>query len=297
MTSDAKIGLLLGLLFIFVIAFLINGFPSFKTDKNNNELTTNMISSRNYPIAAKQRQVSREVIPSSLPVQPQPAPAPVSASDEVRFSMPLPPGPWRTDNITGPGTVTAESTPSVFVPAPAPAPVESAAQSIVEKSSPHKQIRPRVYVVSDGDSLALIAKKVYGAAEGNRNANIDRIFHANKNTLSSPDEIYVGQKLVIPALTDPTPGEEKTGKTFPAKMFDKIKSIGSRHLSGGDATDKKSDNKTSRYVVREGDTLWLIASQKLGNGSRYTEIAALNSDVIEDEDALEVGTTLKLPAK
>ena len=30
MTSDAKIGLLLGLVFIFVIAFVINGLPSLR---------------------------------------------------------------------------------------------------------------------------------------------------------------------------------------------------------------------------------------------------------------------------
>ena len=30
MTSDAKIGLLLGLIFIFVIAFVINGLPSLR---------------------------------------------------------------------------------------------------------------------------------------------------------------------------------------------------------------------------------------------------------------------------
>lgn len=294
MTSDAKIGLLLGLLFIFVIAFLINGFPSFKTDKNNNELTTNMISSRNYPIAAKQRQVSREVIPPSRPMQPQPIPAEVSpaAADEVRFLIPLPAGPGPAETTGSLPVVTAETAPA----SPAPAPAEST----TEKPGPPKQTKPRVYVVSDGDSLALIAKKVYGAAEGNKKASIDHIFHANKSTLSSPDEIYVGQKLVIPALTDTAAAEEKTGKTFPAKMFEKIKSIGTRHLSSGaqdSKSDNKSDNKYGRYVVREGDTLWLIAAQKLGNGSRYTEIATLNADVIEDEDALEVGTSLKLPAK
>ena len=44
MTSDAKIGLLLGLVFIFIIAFIINGLPSFKSEVDNNELTTTMVS-------------------------------------------------------------------------------------------------------------------------------------------------------------------------------------------------------------------------------------------------------------
>ena len=37
MTSDAKIGLLLGLVFIFIIAFVINGLPRFRNATDSNE--------------------------------------------------------------------------------------------------------------------------------------------------------------------------------------------------------------------------------------------------------------------
>ena len=59
MASDAKIGLLLGLVFIFIIALIINGLPSFREDGSNNQLTTNMVSAQNNPpaIAAKERGV------------------------------------------------------------------------------------------------------------------------------------------------------------------------------------------------------------------------------------------------
>src|SRR4030042_5087659 len=59
MASDAKIGLLLGLVFIFIIALIINGLPSFHESGNNNELTTKMVHSQNNPpaIAAKERGV------------------------------------------------------------------------------------------------------------------------------------------------------------------------------------------------------------------------------------------------
>ena len=42
MTSDAKIGLLLGLVCIFIIAFIINGLPRFRNVVGNDELTTTM---------------------------------------------------------------------------------------------------------------------------------------------------------------------------------------------------------------------------------------------------------------
>ena len=49
------------------------------------------------------------------------------------------------------------------------------------------------YTVKEGDTLSVIAKKVYGDAGA-----FDKIFEANKDVLSSPDDIKVGQELKIP---------------------------------------------------------------------------------------------------
>ncbi len=51
----------------------------------------------------------------------------------------------------------------------------------------------RTYTVKPGDTLSKIAKEFYG------NANeYNKIFEANKDQLSSPDRINVGQELKIP---------------------------------------------------------------------------------------------------
>ncbi|WP_344514049.1 LysM peptidoglycan-binding domain-containing protein [Dactylosporangium maewongense] len=56
------------------------------------------------------------------------------------------------------------------------------------------------------------------------------------------------------------------------------------------------------YEVRQGDWLWYIAERFLGDPDRYTEIAALNSDLIIDTsgvrgpDHIERGWRLNLPA-
>jgi len=51
----------------------------------------------------------------------------------------------------------------------------------------------RTYTVKSGDTLSKIAKEFYG------NANeYNKIFEANKDKLSSPDLIKVGQELNIP---------------------------------------------------------------------------------------------------
>ena len=42
----------------------------------------------------------------------------------------------------------------------------------------------------------------------------------------------------------------------------------------------KNKNKTRTYTTQEGDTLWKIAQQKLGDGSRYREIVELNKNKV-----------------
>jgi len=51
----------------------------------------------------------------------------------------------------------------------------------------------RTYTVAAGDSLSKIAKNFYGNAE-----QYMKIFDANKDKLTDPDKIKVGQELVIP---------------------------------------------------------------------------------------------------
>jgi nucleoid-associated protein YgaU len=48
---------------------------------------------------------------------------------------------------------------------------------------------------------------------------------------------------------------------------------------------------------QNGDSLWRIAAEQLGSGSRYSEIADLNADILDDEDSLAVGMRLKMPVR
>jgi nucleoid-associated protein YgaU len=51
----------------------------------------------------------------------------------------------------------------------------------------------KTYTVVSGDTLSKIAQKFYGKA-----GEYMKIFEANKDQLSDPDKIQVGQELVIP---------------------------------------------------------------------------------------------------
>ena len=301
MTSDAKIGLLLGLVFIFIIAFVINGLPRFRRAVSSNELTTRMVDPENdsFAIGERERRVrdnfdwqERFAAEQAQDLQraaqensgisefdfgqsyynqfePVEEPGPIMEvalndenPDNIRYTFPLTPNASVTEN-TPAGNV--EQTPD-------------------RKPEPVKRPQPKIYIVQDGDRLSDIAKKLYGEKEGNRLVNITRIFEANRKLLKSADDIFIGQKLIIPPLPASTSSREGAG-VFSNQLFEKVKSVGSRTEPG------------RWYVVKEDENLWKIAAEQLGNGSRYTEISKLNENILVDEDKVDPGMRLRLPAR
>lgn len=61
------------------------------------------------------------------------------------------------------------------------------------------------------------------------------------------------------------------------------------------STTDTSTDSTESVVVHPGDTLWGIAQEELGDGSRYTDVAEANSQRIDDPDVIQPGWTLDLP--
>ncbi|OGV49539.1 MAG: hypothetical protein A2X49_08195 [Lentisphaerae bacterium GWF2_52_8] len=106
-------------------------------------------------------------------------------------------------------------TPSPALPPPAPLPLLSAANppaTLAKTTVPQAQapapaempaaskskVRAEYYTVKANDSLVKISKEIYGTSK-----HAELIFEANRNILSSPDRLDVGQRLRIPLL----PGE------------------------------------------------------------------------------------------
>jgi nucleoid-associated protein YgaU len=292
MTRDAKIGLLLGLAFIFVIAFIVNGLPSLRGDKNKdtNELTAGLVNMpKNSPvIGARERELinQRESVNNRIQeFQNVPIMDPL-----IRYQTNLPQeeGPLmaRSSNpsdLQRSNTVKTVDIGQVQVKRP-----EVEGPRIVTPA------RPQVYVVKDGDNLSSIALQFYGSEEGNRRAVITALFKANSKVLKSPDDIYVGQKLIIPPLSDLTGEKDKSSGGLASAIFEKVASIGRERLP---TKKPEAASGSKSYTVRDGDSLWKIAADQLGDGSRYPEIAKLNGDVLSDEDSLTVGMTLKMPVR
>jgi nucleoid-associated protein YgaU len=127
------------------------------------------------------------------------------------------------------------------------------------------------------------------ANEGNKANNI-RIFQDNRELLKSSQEISLGQSLIVPKLLAAELDKINIWGIFPNSMFEVVESIGKRHIP----SDKQA-KQSKRYIVREGDTLWNIAAEQLGNGSRYKEISKLNANVLKNENDLTIGMQLSLP--
>jgi len=335
MTSDAKIGLLLGLVFIFVIAFIINGLPNFGNRSQAEAAPMTNFQAENPGLAdgAKNAQeqldwegllaqggedsadfepVEAEV--ESGGAQPETTVAMESGNDEVRNVYALESlmgGVSRTieDVIRGIGeasqsvTLQAEtSEPTLAIETPErPAtlqPVETARSlrpTPAEKPAPKPNKKPglRVYVVQEGDVLATVAKKAYGPEEGNKLANIKRIYQANSMILNSPDEIVVGQKLVVPALPKGKAEAADPAAVLAGANFEKVETVSRKAL----AEMKQGKPQGRYYVVQDGDSLWKIATTQLNSGARSEEIAKLNSDILKSKDALTIGMRLRLPSK
>lgn len=50
------------------------------------------------------------------------------------------------------------------------------------------------------------------------------------------------------------------------------------------------------YTIQKGDTLWKVAQDQYGDGSKYTAIVDANLEVIKDADKIYEGQSIRVPA-
>ncbi len=194
MAADVKIALLLGLMFLFAGAFVITGVPRSDNAKDDNGLSAVMVSGP--------PGIRPETLPEDFP------------PDPIRIQIPNRPR-FPPDNVEP-----TRGTSGTIAPG-----------EIEKNTEPMEPALPEVrYVVRRGDTLADIAKRFYGPEQGNKRANVMRIFEANRRALDSPDEIYAGQTLIIPSPRAAKPADGKNESIFPDSMFENVESIGRGHL-------------------------------------------------------------------
>lgn len=130
------------------------------------------------------------------------------------------------------------------------------------------------YVVQKGDTLWVIAKKVYGKGSQWR-----RIYDANRDRLASPEAMLkLGMKLSIPEAEFAAPAPE-------ASPMDPY---GSQMASVGSGRT---------HVVASGESLYTIAKKYYGSGEKAKTdmIYTANQDRMRSPDMLKVGMSLSIP--
>jgi nucleoid-associated protein YgaU len=313
MTRETKLGLLVGLAFAIVLGILISDHLSSTNEPLGAPLQAagdTLRSGLGQPAGDEVAPMLRA--PASItPAQPvvlnedlnhRPTQPPVQV-DAPHGSAITPSGPvdHRTDRFTdqpiGPTDQTAEN------PGRGGQPINPSGDTVAERlrqaamrqgeaivpvNDPHTVAVstdpkppvapkgfPRTYQAQSGDSLGLIARKMYGS--GCR-ANRDAIIAANPALADNRDLIVAGRTYIIPPPgTAPTPPSDQTAPQMAAQTLSADKSI--------------------IYVVQPHDTLWSIALQEVGNAGAVAAIEELNKDLLNGSDRVRPNMKLKLPKK
>jgi len=308
LSKEAKIGLLLGLVFIVAIAVVLRGVHRDSltiSDESAGLSKSQPEASETVPLSSVVEQLSSEHRPTAehkvvvaVSTEPQASAGPASVaapvsvpsgsgtsgldSGQVRFVGELPGGGGGMAlAITQEGLTSDEqSYPGPIIMPPSGA-IERAVANISQQRAAVSPVaspaveQSRKYEVRKGDDLSSIAIKYYGQEAGNKRANIERIFNANRETMHSINEIQIGQQLVIPQLEAEASGSSKTPD---AKI-----------------SSQPGSHKEKYYVVQEGDSLWSIAARKLGDGKRFNEIVKLNGKALGDKNNVYPGMKLRMP--
>jgi nucleoid-associated protein YgaU len=305
MTRETKIGLLVGLAFIIVIGILLSDHfrPTIEPASLVNA-ASDVREAMNAPMASNPPitiytppdSTPRQAVPTQQELNPPVVPAnPVAVS---------PVDPSR-EEANRPTYVTDPATPQVN-----PAPPQSIAgadgpgtgsdelsrvarrngEEIVgvdqppsdSQNSPAAPSALKTYKAQPGDSVSRMAAKLMGSSS---RANVRAIIDANPSLKDDPDTVIIGKVYVIPTTAGAT--------------AQNIPSQNSTDLPTPTDAPTPSTSRQYFYTVQDGDSLWRIANDVLGDASQVDALKELNASVLkgDDHDVVISGTKLRLPSK
>ena len=282
MTADAKVGLLLGLFLIALIAFLINGFPTFLQSATAEDVvkTTSIVAPSGPDLVIDHRvtETATRLLPG-VPLRATEPPQEVIVLDSGSQLAPVNAAPVDTPVEPQPTPAVAITEQVQRLPLPTPT------------VQPKTATKNREHIVERGETLASIAQKYYGPEEGNRRVVIQSLYEANKEVLSSPDRVVVGNKLTIPPLA----GAAAPQPSATESLLQRFSNVFERSATPPQ-TNRTAAPRTAEYVVQPGDSLWKIAEKTLGDGRRFEVLVELNKDRLKSADDVVAGMKLIVPA-
>lgn len=128
-----------------------------------------------------------------------------------------------------------------------------------------------IHKVISNDSLFKIARKYYGDE-----AKWRKIYEVNKDNMSGPNALYIGQELLVPEIT------------LAKKVILSIETPLKKH-------DNEMSINATWHTVVSGDTLYHLARKYYDDSTMWHKIYEANEDTIEDESFLVKGQILIIP--
>jgi len=155
----------------------------------------------------------------------------------------------------------------------------------------------RTYAVRPGDNLIRIARKVYGARCGNL---WQKIYEANRETVSAPRRLKIGQTIVIPRLDEPE--NALTEQTSPPSQTPPTISLTAKELAevagrqnGLQELFVRAKTVAERtYTVQPGDSFYGIARKLYGDVSKARLLMVKNRHLVSDPRRLRIGQKILL---
>jgi nucleoid-associated protein YgaU len=130
-----------------------------------------------------------------------------------------------------------------------------------------------IYKVKPNDSLSKIANEYFGDE-----TKWDKIFQANKDNLSDPNSLYVGQELLIPEVSV----EKAEAQAFRAAPVEKKP----KHDIAVNAIT---------HTVQSGDSLYKVSGKYYHDPTMWRKIYEANEETLEGQDLLRKGQILIIP--
>ena len=268
MTRETKIGLLVGLAFIIVVAILLTDHTSSTTSPRSAVLPEAANTLREAvaapPGEAPPISGPRSPIPTRAQIAPpEPEKAPIRINPPAALP-PLSPVAGKTDDLLA-------RHPEDFVVVPA-GPKAPGARPAGVPIAP-----PKIYVAESGDSISRIASKAMGSSS---KANQDALVKANPSLQGEGAVVYAGRSYVIPSPGAAQQAAETPRAPVPAPPA---------------YTPPAPAPGTVMYTVRENDNLWRIAARELGDGNLWMQIRDLNRDVLRGGETVRAQMRIRLP--
>jgi nucleoid-associated protein YgaU len=302
MQRDVKVGLVLGVLLVAVVAVVF-----FRRDDDDRDKFKKLLPAPDA-VANRARDMLGSAPSDPYPVSQEYLPDTWQAPKSKAARTPTPArnrdaeGRAQTDSADRDAVASSSGGPAAILERPefdSPRPGArgksdvAAARSRTSNSDGTLRIgNATEYTIQEGDTLSEIARRTMGSA-----SHCNELYEFNKDILSDPGSIHAGQKIRIPNKTDRTAPADRLATQPATQAGGPASTLGTsrtpRTTARNDGARGASDG--NNYVVKEGDSLFSIARERYGRDAMYLEIYRANEDQLANPGAIRPGMVLKLP--